>query len=185
VNAGARAPLRGTWAPVRERRAGVPRIARVVGPDELREAMRRFPAGIAVLTLHAEGRPLGVTVGSLVSLSLEPPLVGVSIGRSSQLHEPFRDAGRFVVNVLAGDQAHLAQHFARSVPPIALWSGIPTRQTTFAEPLLDGALAWIECRTRAAHDAGDHTFFVADVLSTELGRWGPGLVYVGGEYRSL
>ena len=164
---------------------GVPRIGCVVGPEELREAMRRFPAGIAVLTVHAEGRPLGVTVGSLVSLSLEPPLVGVSIGRSSQLHEPLLDAGRFVANVLAGDQAHLAQHFARSVPPIALWNGIPTRPSDLAEPLLEGALAWIECRTRAAHEAGDHTVFVADVLSTELGRPGPGLVYVDGEYRSL
>jgi flavin reductase (DIM6/NTAB) family NADH-FMN oxidoreductase RutF len=175
---GARGPAFASGCPV-------PRIGAVVGPEELREAMRRFPAGIAVLTLQAEGRAVGVTVGSVVSLSLEPPLLGVSIGRSSQLHEPLRDAGRFVVNVLAGDQAHLAQHFARSVPPIALWSGIPTRETTLAEPLLEGALAWIECRTRAAHDTGDHTFFVADVLSTELGRPEPGLVYVGGEYRSL
>jgi flavin reductase (DIM6/NTAB) family NADH-FMN oxidoreductase RutF len=157
----------------------------VVGAEELRAAMRRFPAGIAVLTLAAEGRPLGVTVGSLVSLSLEPPLVGVSIGRASQQHEPLRDAGRFVVNVLAGDQAHVAQHFARSVPPIALWHGIATRPGNGPEPLLEGALAWLECRTRAAHEAGDHTIFVADVLSTALGRARPGLVYVGGEYRSL
>ena len=147
--------------------------------------MRRFPSGIAVVTLVAAGRPQGVTVGSLVSLSLEPALVGVSIGHHSQLHEPLREVGRFVVNVLAGDQAHVAQHFARSVPPIALWGGVATRPSDLPEPLLDGAVAWLECRARSSFEAGDHTIFVADVLSIELGRAGPGLAYVGGEYRSV
>jgi flavin reductase (DIM6/NTAB) family NADH-FMN oxidoreductase RutF len=163
----------------------VPRLGLVVGPDDLRDAMRRFPAGIAVVTLVADGRAHGLTVGSLLSLSLEPPLVAVSIGHQSQLHEPLRDAGRFVVNVLGGDQAALAQHFARSVPPIALWSGVPTRPSDLPEPLLEGALAWLECGARSHHEAGDHTVFVAELLSVELGRAGPGLVYVGGEYRSV
>jgi flavin reductase (DIM6/NTAB) family NADH-FMN oxidoreductase RutF len=157
----------------------------VVEPDELRAAMRRFPAGVAVVTLLDDDRPTGLTVGSLVSLSLEPPLVGVSIGHHSQLREPLRRAGRFVVNVLAGDQASVAQHFARSVPPIALWSGIATRESELPEPLLEGAVAWLECSVRSDHEAGDHTIFVADVLSTELGRPGPGLSYHGGEYRSV
>ena len=157
----------------------------MVEADELRAAMRRFPAGIAVLTLVADGRAHALTVGSLVSLSLEPPLVGVAVGHQSQLHEPLRDAGRFVVNVLSGEQAHVAQHFARSVPPIALWSGIATRESHLPEPLLEGAAAWLECAVRSAHPAGDHTFFVADVLSTELGRPAGGLTYVGGEYRSV
>jgi 3-hydroxy-9,10-secoandrosta-1,3,5(10)-triene-9,17-dione monooxygenase reductase component len=157
----------------------------VASADELRAAMRRFPAGIAVVTLVADDRPTGLTVGSLVSLSLEPPLVGVSIGHHSQLHEPLRRAGRFVVNILAGDQAHVAQHFARNVPPIALWSGIVTRPSELAEPLLDGALAWLECGIRSHHEAGDHTFFVADLLSVECNRPGPGLAYQGGEYRSV
>jgi flavin reductase (DIM6/NTAB) family NADH-FMN oxidoreductase RutF len=157
----------------------------VVGPDELRAAMRRFPAGIAVVTLVDDDRPTGLTVGSLVSLSLEPPLVGVSIGHHSQLREPMWRAGRFVVNILAGDQAHVAQHFARGAPPIALWSGVDIRPSDLPEPLLEGALAWLECGVRSQHEAGDHTFFVADLLSVELGRTGPGLTYHGGEYRSV
>jgi 3-hydroxy-9,10-secoandrosta-1,3,5(10)-triene-9,17-dione monooxygenase reductase component len=158
----------------------------VISADELRAAMRRFPAGIAVLTLLDDDRPTGLTVGSLVSLSLEPPLVGVSVGHHSQLHEPIRRAGRFVVNILAGDQAHVAQHFARGgIPPLALWSNVATRPSDLPEPLLDGALAWLECTVRSHHEAGDHTVFVANVLSIELGRAGPGLVYQGGEYRSV
>lgn len=147
--------------------------------------MRRFPSGVGVVTVAAEGRSLGLTVGSLVSLSLEPPLVGISIGLQTPLHTPLRDAGRFVFNVLGGDQESLAQHFARSVPPIALWAGIATRESDLPEPLLDGALAWLECRVREEHATGDHTFFVADVLSIELGRRAPGLVYREGRYHAV
>jgi 3-hydroxy-9,10-secoandrosta-1,3,5(10)-triene-9,17-dione monooxygenase reductase component len=158
----------------------------VITPDELRSAMRRFPAGIAVVTLVDDDRPAALTVGTLVSLSLEPPLVGVSVGHHSQLHEPMRRSGRFVVNVLAGDQAHVAQHFARGgIPPIALWTDVATRASDLPEPLLEGALAWLECTVRSHHVAGDHTLFVANVLSIELGRPGPGLAYQGGEYKSV
>jgi 3-hydroxy-9,10-secoandrosta-1,3,5(10)-triene-9,17-dione monooxygenase reductase component len=146
--------------------------------DELRSAMRRFPSGIAVLTVPV---PYGVTVGSLTSLSLEPALVGVSIGRDAQAHELLRDAGGFALSVLAGDQAALAQHFARSVPPIAQWEGIAVREGARG-PLLDGAVSWIECSLHSQHDTGDHTYFVGAVERIELGRDGPGLVYRDGRY---
>jgi flavin reductase (DIM6/NTAB) family NADH-FMN oxidoreductase RutF len=156
----------------------------VVSGDDLRGAMRRFPSGICVVTVDDEGLELGSTVGSLVSLSLEPPLVGVSIGIDASLHEPLRHAGRFVVNVLAGDQAALAQHFARSVPPIAQWTSVGRHASDLPEPLLEGARAWLECKVVHEYSAGDHTFFVAEVASVRLGAMGPGLVYVEGEYRS-
>jgi flavin reductase (DIM6/NTAB) family NADH-FMN oxidoreductase RutF len=146
--------------------------------------MRRFPAPVAVVTVDAGDLKYALTVGSLVSLSLEPALVGVSIGHASQSHTPLRDAGRFAASLLAGDQDALAQHFARSVPPIALWEGVALRESSLAEPLLAGALAWLECDVVSEHEAGDHTIFVAEVLSLELGREAPALVYVGGEYRS-
>ena len=146
--------------------------------------MRRFPAPVAVVTVDAGELKYALTVGSLVSLSLEPPLVGVSIGHASQSHTPLRDAGRFAASLLAGDQAALAQHFARSVPPIALWEGVAVRESALTEPLLEGALAWLECRVVSEHEAGDHTVFVAEVLSIELGHDAPGLVYMGGEYRA-
>ena len=146
--------------------------------------MRRFPAPVAVVTVDAGDLKYALTVGSLVSLSLEPALVGVSIGHASQSHTPLRDAGRFAASLLAGDQEALAQHFARSVPPIALWEGVELRESDLAEPLLAGALAWLECDVVSEHEAGDHTIFVAEVLSLELGRDAPALVYVGGGYRS-
>ena len=156
-----------------------------VAGDELRDAMRRAAAPVAVVTIDAGDLKYALTVGSLFSLSLEPALVGVSIGHASQSHTPLRDAGRFAVSILAGEQAALAQHFARSVPPIALWEGIALRESPWPEPLMDGAVAWLECRVVAEHEAGDHTVFVAEVLAVELGRTGPALVYVGGEYRGV
>ena len=140
--------------------------------------MRRFPSGIAVLTVPV---PYGVTIGSLVSLSLEPALVGVSIGRDAQALELIREAGGFALSVLAGDQAALAQHFARSVPPIAQWEDVAVRDGARG-PLLDGAVSWLECSLHSEHDAGDHTFFVGAVERVELGRDGSGLVYRDGRY---
>jgi flavin reductase (DIM6/NTAB) family NADH-FMN oxidoreductase RutF len=146
--------------------------------EELRSTMRRFPAGIAVLTLK---RPFGITVGSLASVSLEPPLVSVAIGLETQAHELIRDEGGFALSLLAGDQASLAQHFARSVPPIALWEGVDAREGARG-PLLAGALAWLGCAVRFEHPAGDHTIFVAEVEEIELGRDADGLVYRAGTY---
>jgi flavin reductase (DIM6/NTAB) family NADH-FMN oxidoreductase RutF len=155
----------------------------VAGGDELRVAMRRFPAGVAVLTVAVDGQRFGITVGSLVSLSLEPPLVSVSIGLQSSIYEPLRRAGRFAVNVLGEEQAAVAQHFARSgLPPLVAWEGVPLHESSLPEPLLEGSLAWLECTTSGRHDAGDHTIFVGSVDSIELGSGGRGLVYVRGGY---
>jgi flavin reductase (DIM6/NTAB) family NADH-FMN oxidoreductase RutF len=150
--------------------------------EELREVMRRFPAPVAVVTTTVEGELFGLTVGSLVSLSLQPPLVGISIGKDSSAHEPIRRAGGWAASLLSGTQANVAQHFGRSgIPPVALWNGVDVRDGSRG-PLLDEALAWLECRTVSEHDVGDHTIFVGEVESTELGRTSAGLVYRGGEY---
>ena len=140
--------------------------------------MRRFPSGIAVLTVPV---PYGLTIGSLVSLSLEPALLGVSIGHDAQAHELLREAGGFAVSVLAGDQAAVAQHFARSGPPIVQWEGVAVREGERG-PLLEGAVSWLECSLHSEHDVGDHTFFVGAVERVELGRDAPGLVYRHGRY---
>ena len=144
--------------------------------------MRRFPAPVAVVTGADEREVFGLTVGSLVSLSLEPPLVGISVGKDSARHAPLRNAQAFAVSILSETQAALAQHFARSgVPPLVLWQGVATREGTHG-PLLEGALAWLECTTWAEYDAGDHTLFVGQVVSTELGATGRGLVYRDSTY---
>ena len=147
--------------------------------------MRRVPAGVAVVTVDLEGQRVGLTVASLVSLSLDPPLVGFAIRRDAALHELLRSARELAVSVLAAGQEHLAQHFARGVPPIALWERIPLRPAP-GPPQLEGAAAWLRGRIRAEHPTGDHTFFVAKVESAEPGP--PDvrpLVYHGQAYAAL
>jgi len=152
---------------------------------DLRALMRHAPACVAVLTVDAGGERLGLTVSSLVSLSLEPPLVGVSISRHAAMHELLREAGGFAVSLLAGGQEWLAQHFARGVPPIGMWHGIATEEGARGAPLLVGALGWLECRTAAEHETGDHSFFVGEVEAVRLGEPAPPLVYHDGSYRAL
>jgi flavin reductase (DIM6/NTAB) family NADH-FMN oxidoreductase RutF len=150
--------------------------------DELRELMRRFPAPVAVVTTVVDEERYGLTVGSLVSLSLEPPLVAISIGQESSSHEPIRRAGRFAVSLLSEKQESVAQHFARSgIPPIVLWTGVDVRDGEFG-PLVEGALAWLECTTWAEYPAGDHTLFLGEVVRGELGVVDSGLVYRQGTY---
>jgi flavin reductase (DIM6/NTAB) family NADH-FMN oxidoreductase RutF len=153
----------------------------VLGED-LRSLMGGFPAGVAVVTVDAQGQKLGLTVGSLVSLSLDPPLVGFAVSREAAMHELLRQAGGCALSLLAAGQDWLAQHFARGVPPIAMWHGVATEPGASGAPLLVGALGWIECAIREEVAVGTHTFFVCDVRRVENGVDAPGLVRVRGTY---
>jgi flavin reductase (DIM6/NTAB) family NADH-FMN oxidoreductase RutF len=135
--------------------------------------------------VSAGAERLGLTVGTVLSLSLEPPLVGVSVSRQAAMHELLRDAGAFALSLLRGDQEAVAQHFARGVPPLAHWHGIEWREGSTGTPLLEGALGWVEARLVNEHETGDHTLFVGGVVSVEHGRPGPALAHVGQGYVSL
>jgi flavin reductase len=148
--------------------------------------MRRVPAAVAVVSVDVEGRRAALTIASLVSLSLEPPLIGLAIRRDAALHELLREAEELAVSVLADGQEHLAQHFARGVPPIALWEGIPLRESSAGAPEIVGAVAWLRGRVTDEHPAGDHTFFVAAVEAAEPGAPGARpLVLHGRGYETL
>ena len=150
---------------------------------EQRSLFRSWPAGVSVVVADVEGRRAGLTVSSLVSLSLEPRLVGISIALEASLHELLRDAGEWAASILSGEQAHLAQHFARGVPPIALWNGIDVRDD---DPrLLAGAVGWLTARTVDEIRTGDHTFFVGELLTIELSTEPTSLVYVHRGYTSV
>src|SRR5213595_3767581 len=154
-----------------------------VDGDDLRSLMRRFPAGVAVVGVELEGERLGLTVGTLIPLSLEPPLVGFAVRREAALHELLRRSGAFGVSLLAAGQEAVAQHFARGVPPIALWEGIDVRAGE-GPPLVAGAIGWLTGRVSAEVPAGEDTFFVGKVLSVEGGAHDRPLLYVDQGYAS-
>src|SRR3954468_20797888 len=143
--------------------------------------MRRYPVGVAVATLEVRGTRLGLTLSSLVSLALEPPLVGISIGQQAAFHELLREAGGFGVSMLADDQAAPAKHFARGVPPIAMWEAVDVRDGSRG-PLLEGAVGWLECAVDGELAAGDHTLFLGRVERAESGAAKPPLLRLGGDY---
>lgn len=151
-------------------------------PEPLRALLGRFPTGVGIVTVDAGGQKLGLTVGSLVSLSLDPPLVGFAISREAAMHELVREAGGCAVSLLAAGQDWLAQHFARGVPPIAMWHGIATEPGASGAPLLVGALGWLELSLQSEVAAGTHTLFVCEVRRIEEGVDAPALVRVRGEY---
>lgn len=146
--------------------------------------MRLWPHGVSVLAVDNDGDRMGVTVSSLVSLSLDPPLVGISVGKEASCYELLRQAGGFAVSMLASDQEGIARQFASGLPPIVHWQGVAVREGVLA-PLIEGALGWIEARTVAEHDVGDHTFFVGEVLVAEQGPSTSVLVYRDREYHAL
>src|SRR3954469_21382053 len=143
--------------------------------------MRRFPSGVAGVTIELGAQRLGLTVASLVSLSLDPPLVGISINRFAALHELLREAGGFAASGLAAGQEAVAQHFARGAPPRARGGGIEAREGRRG-PLIEGTLGWLECETWAEYPAGDHTFFAGLVESVTRGTAARPLLYVEGGY---
>jgi len=132
---------------------------------------------------EVDGRRHGLTVSSLVSLSLEPALVGISVALDASLHELLRHAGTWAASLLSGEQEHLAQHFARSVPPLILWNGIELREDD--QRLLAGAAGWLTARTVDELRTGDHTFFVGEIQSIEEGTASTSLSYVHRGYQAL
>ncbi len=148
-----------------------------------RALFRRWPAGVAVVVAESGGRRAGLTVSSLLSLSLEPRLVGISIARSATLFEVLQEAGEWAVSILAAGQDGLAQHFARGVPPLVLWDGIPVRDG--APRLLAGAVGWIVARTVDEVVTGDHSLFVGEVTMLEPGPGRGSLVHLDRRYLAL
>ena len=150
---------------------------------EQRALFRRWPAGVSVVVAEVDGRRAALTVSSLVSLSLDPPLVGISVSHQASLHELLRDAGAWAASLLSGQQEEIAKHFARSVPPLVLWDGIEVRADDAR--LLAGAAGWFTARAVDELVTGDHTFFVGAVESIEIGNAATSLTYVHHGYKGV
>lgn len=154
-----------------------------VSPDEFRRALSRFASGVTVVTaIGDDGKPHGITVSAFSSLSLEPPLVIICIDRRASLHAHLHTNGHFAVNVLSDAQQHVSEMFASREPD--RFDLVPNRPGKTGPPLLDGALAWIECRIVNLFPGGDHTIVVGEVEASGVGEGRP-LVYYRGDYHRL
>ncbi|KAA9157629.1 flavin reductase family protein [Amycolatopsis acidicola] len=154
--------------------------AREVTPEQFRHVMRHVPTGVAVVT--AAG-PLGLAVGSFVSVSLEPPLAGFFVARTSTTWPRIEPLGRFCVNVLGEDGEDTSRAFAVSGGD--KFGGVSWRESPMGSPVLDGALAWFDCTTHSVTDAGDHVFVLADVHELSVRNSGRPLIFCHGTYQRL
>ncbi len=131
-------------------------------PRALRNALGSFATGVTVMTTtRADGTPIGLTVNSFASVSLEPPLVLWSLAARSPSLGAFRAAGHFGVNVLAADQQELCRRFAR--PEADKFAGVDWRTGDCCVPVLAGCVATFECRSAFNNWGGDHVIFVGHV----------------------
>lgn len=153
-----------------------------IDPTEFRLVMGHFATGVALITSMLEGEPAGMSVNSLTSVSLDPPLVLFCADLRSDTLRGVRESGVFAVNVLAEGEEAQSRRFALKGPQ--KFTGIAARTGTTGAPVLDAALAWLECRVEAVHPGGDHVIVVG--LVQEAGaRDGRPLVFYRGEYRAL
>jgi 3-hydroxy-9,10-secoandrosta-1,3,5(10)-triene-9,17-dione monooxygenase reductase component len=137
-----------------------------VGPEQFRKVMGHFVTGVTVVTtLDAAGQPAGITVNALSSVSLEPPLVIVALDRRRFITPIVHQAGRFAVNILSEAQAAISDCFAGApvTPGREAFCGAAWTQSATGLPLLDGAIASLECTVTGTDPVGDHDLFIARV----------------------
>lgn len=130
-----------------------------------RDALGSFTTGITVVTTMTDEGPVGMTVNSFTSVSMEPPLVLWSPAKSSSKYRSFKEAVHFSVHVLGAEQDHLCQAFSRGGSGFAGLSWAPSEEGV---PTLCDTLARFECRRSASHDAGDHSLILGRVLRVAL-----------------
>ena len=151
---------------------------------DFRKTLGAFATGITVISaLSPEGKPIGVTISSFNSVSLDPPLILWSLALKSPNLEAFRKASHFVVNVLSAKQKHLSDRFAS--PLADRFAYIPTRPGVGETPLLEGCCAWFECANEAQYPGGDHLIFLGRVENFALGEAGSPLLFHNGCYCQL
>ncbi|GHC73528.1 reductase [Streptomyces cinnamoneus] len=162
--------------------------------DEFRAALARLAAGVVLVTAHdpedgPRGEDVGMTATAFVSVSLEPPLVMVSVRNGSRMDDLLERRHLWAVSVLSESQRHIAGRFAMKgrISDRLLFEDVAhERGEASGAPLVRGALAVLECRTEQRVVAGDHTLVIgrvlrADAPSTESGP----LTYFRGRYRQL
>lgn len=139
-----------------------------ISPEAFRHVLAHWATGVSVVTCRWDGRPYAMTATSLASVSLTPPLVLVSIGKQSRFHEPVTRAHGWAASILAADQGDLGRRFAaHGRSHDTQFDGVVTTDVPYSTaPVVDGCLVWLDCRTVAMHDAGDHTIIVGEVAHT-------------------
>jgi flavin reductase (DIM6/NTAB) family NADH-FMN oxidoreductase RutF len=151
--------------------------------NELRRVMGHFATGVTVITtISKQGAPFGLTANAFMSVSLEPPLLLISVDRKAESFPHFEESKVFTVNILRDDQESVSRRFA--VSGGNKFEGVAYHVGGNGVPILEGTLAHVECRLYAAHDGGDHILYLGEIQEAETREGKPLLFYRGG-YRAI
>ena len=153
--------------PTRDPSAKAPKPTERFDSRQFRDALGQFVTGVTVVTTVAEDDgPVGVTINSFTSVSLDPPMVLFCLDARSRYLPAFRKAGVFAVHVLAAEQREWSVRFAGNGDR---WNGVGSTVWETGAPIIEGCLAAFECTLRAVHDGGDHKILVGEVVRLSAG----------------
>ena len=147
-------------------------------PEQLRHAMRAWTTGVAIVTAAHAGQRYGMTVNSFTSISLEPPLISVTLRQLTHTHELVERSGEFAITILAAHQGSLSDRFAGKIPDITdRFEGVETGRLLIDAPLIKGGMAYFNCRVVNTIPVGENTLFIAEVIAVQGEGEGEPLVY--------
>ena len=153
---------------------------RPIDPKEFRRLMNRWSTGVSVLTAREDDRDFGMTVNALLSVSLEPPLLLVSLSNGADTTPVVERTGAFAVSFLAAGQRHLSERFAQTTSPEEKLRGVAVSRGPLGLAAIDGALGSMECRVRSVLPVADHRVIVGEAVGLVFGADGVPLIF----YRS-
>jgi flavin reductase (DIM6/NTAB) family NADH-FMN oxidoreductase RutF len=150
--------------------------------DEFRRAMGNHASSVVVVTTSGAGRHHGVTVNSMTSVSLRPPIVLVCFSKTSETGEVIRSSGRFCLNILDREQEWISRQFVRK--NVDRFENVDIDLRDGGIPAIVGAVAHLNCKVMSIQEVGDHLVVFGDVLECAASDTEP-LVYWQGSYRRL
>ena len=158
----------------------------MIDASEFRRVMGHFPTGVVVVTSRRlDGEPCGLTVNAFCSVSLNPRLVLVCVERDADSHDCIRDSGIFAISVLDEKGGELLSRRFAADDVAEKFEGVAYREEWTGAPVLDSAIAWLDCRVREVIEAGDHTMFLGEVITADAGEGRPLVYYRGGYGRFI
>jgi len=155
-------------------------------PEQLRAAMRAWTAGVTVVAAAHKGHIHGMTVNSFTSISLEPPMITISLQTGSRTHELIEASGGFGLTILSSEQSKVSDIFAGRIKEVEdRFAELETETLTTGSPLIEGGLAWMDCRLVQTFHAGMNTLLIAEVVAAKGTGEGRPLIYHNREYWEL
>jgi flavin reductase (DIM6/NTAB) family NADH-FMN oxidoreductase RutF len=151
--------------------------------QELRRVMGHFATGVTIITTRdKDGTPQGLTANAFMSLSLNPPLILISVDKGAQCYSCFEPQTGFTVNFLGEDHEEISKRFATK--GIDKFAGLKWQEGCNGAAIIDGVIGYIECRITQCHDGGDHTIVVGEVVNASATGERP-LLFFKGKYQRL